>query len=131
MLTLTQLIASTVLLFNYLGSPQGTGIKGDCVKALKVEAKALKYPLTQQEIDSALFIIHKESRFNPNMKNKKSSSHGLNGFLRGTWKNMTSRHGVRHSLAVGPQMKALLIYCYNRYGSLYKAAMHHRRKGWY
>lgn len=95
--------------------------------------------ISQAEEKGALYILYKESGGTTNGKrvykvycrNPKSSSHGLNGFLRGTWSGITSRHGIRHSYDPVVQVKAMWLYVKGRYGSFARAAKFHRRYNYY
>lgn len=98
---------------------------------LAAEVRKALPKLPKAEVDAAVWIIWRESGGNINAKNPRSSSHGLSGFLRSTWRNVTSRSGIRHSLQPGPQILALNHYVIRRYGSFTRARRHHERRGWY
>lgn len=87
--------------------------------------------LPKAEVDAAVWIMWRESGGNPNARNPRSSSHGLNGFISRTWSSMTRNHGIAHSLEPGAQILALQHYAIPRYGSFVAAKRHHERKRWY
>lgn len=103
---------------------------------LAAEVRAALPKLPDAEVDAAVWIIWRESGGRTTAKNPRSSSHGLNGFLRSTWRNVTSRSGIRHGLDPKSQILAMHHYVTRRYGSLlveaaYKelAKKHHPDKG--
>lgn len=98
---------------------------------LRAEVRRALPKLSTKEVDAAVWIIWKESTGRLYARNPRSTSHGLNGFLRGTWRNVTSRSGIRHGYDPKTQILAMQHYAYGRYGSFAAAKAHHVRKGWY
>lgn len=98
---------------------------------LRVEVRKTLPKISSKEVDAAVWIIWKESTGRLYARNPRSSSHGLNGFLRGTWRTVTSRSGIRHGYDPRTQIVAMYHYAYPRYGSFAGAKAHHVRKGWY
>lgn len=98
---------------------------------LRAEVRKALPKLPSKEVDAAVWIIWKESTGRLYARNPRSTSHGLNGFLRGTWRNVTSRSGIRHGYDPKTQILAMQHYAYGRYGSFTAAKAHHVRKGWY
>ena len=98
---------------------------------LRVEVKKALPKLSTKEVDAAVWIIWKESTGRLYARNPRSSSSGLNGFLSGTWRTVTSRSGIRHGYDPRTQILAMKHYAYPRYGSFSAAKAHHVRKGWY
>lgn len=107
---------------------------------------AAKY-VDKCDVNYAVNIIWKESHGNTRMQNKRSTSHGLNGFLRSTWKSV-SRAGIEWSLRIDTQIRALSYYVETRkdyragvkhewagwksFKTAFQAAWaHHQKKGWY
>jgi hypothetical protein len=70
-------------------------------------------------------IVARESSFNPNAKNSKSTAYGLGQFL--------DMHGVRTKCGadIECQLDSLKTYIVNRYGSPTKALAFHDRMGYY
>ncbi len=98
---------------------------------LRVEVRKALPKISSKEVDAAVWIIWKESTGRLYARNPRSSSSGLNGFLRGTWRTVTSRSGIRHGYDPRTQIVAMYHYAYPRYGSFAAAKAHHVRKGWY
>lgn len=102
---------------------------------LKAHIAAALPNAPERERSAALWLILRESGGNPRMQNKRTSSHGLNGFLRSTWTNVVSRSRskgrLRYSLHPPDQIKALAAYAVPRYGSLCGARSFHRKHGYY
>lgn len=120
------MITSTIVALLVLG-PQKKPLNV-LTKAQVVEAIHKALPVvTKAEEKAILYIVYKESTFRVSCRNPRSTSHGLNGFLNSTWRNMTSRHGIRHSLDPVTQIKALWHYCNDRYGGVIRGANYHRR----
>lgn len=101
------------------------------MRRLPVIARVANVKLTSECPQAAVYILKKESSFRVFMKNPKSSSHGLNGFLTKTWDNLESRYNIKRGLDLDTQLHGLLLYCRDRYGSVSKAARAHKKKGWY
>lgn len=98
---------------------------------LAAEVRAALPKLPKAEVDAAVWIIWRESGGRTTAKNPRSSSHGLNGFLRSTWRNVTSRSGIRHGLDPRSQILAMHHYVTRRYGSFTRAKAHHVARRWY
>lgn len=98
---------------------------------LAAEVRAALPNLPNAEVEAAVWIIWRESGGRTNAKNPRSSSHGLNGFLRSTWRNVTSRSGIRHGLDPRSQILAMHHYVTRRYGSFCRAKAHHVARRWY
>lgn len=98
---------------------------------LAAEVRAALPKLPAAEVDAAVWIIWPESGGRTTAKNPRSSSHGLNGFLRSTWRNVTSRSGIRHGLDPKSQILAMHHYVTRRYGSFRRAKAHHVARRWY
>ena len=98
---------------------------------LRAEVRKALPKISSKEVDAAVWIIWKESTGRLYARNPRSSSSGLNGFLRGTWRTVTSRSGIRHGYDPRTQIVAMYHYAYPRYGSFTGAKAHHVRKGWY
>lgn len=98
---------------------------------LRAEVRKALPKISSKEVDAAVWIIWKESTGRLYARNPRSSSSGLNGFLRGTWRTVTSRSGIRHGYDPRTQILAMKHYAYPRYGSFAGAKAHHVRKGWY
>jgi len=75
--------------------------------------------LTWQEFQCFNWLIHYESRWNPNSKN--GSHYGL-GQMRSTWYRDLSPRG---------QIRASIKYIRHRYGDSCKALHHFETKGWH
>jgi len=50
---------------------------------------------------------------------------------RSTWRNVTSRSGIRHGLDPKSQILAMHHYVTRRYGSFRRAKAHHVARRWY
>ncbi len=98
---------------------------------LAAEVRAALPKLPAKEVEAAVWIIWRESGGRTTAKNPRSSSHGLNGFLRSTWRNVTSRSGIRHGLDPKSQILAMHHYVTRRYGSFTRAKAHHVARRWY
>lgn len=98
---------------------------------LAAEVRAALPKLPNAEVEAAVWIIWRESGGRTTAKNPRSSSHGLNGFLRSTWRNVTSRSGIRHGLDPHSQILAMHHYVTRRYGSFRRAKAHHVARRWY
>lgn len=76
--------------------------------------------------DSLSKLINKESSWNPNAQNPRSTAYGLYQFLNGTW----AGYGTKTSDPTG-QSVAGLKYIQDRYGTPEKAWQFHKRNNWY
>lgn len=83
-------------------------------------------PFTEEQMDALVRIAWKESRWNPEMKNPASTSHGLFGFLRGTCRN----YGGCSPDALG-QTKRAMDYIEDRYSTPQKALAFHDNRNYY
>jgi hypothetical protein len=73
-------------------------------------------------------IIEKESNFDPQAQNRRSSAFGLPQFLNSTWKST----GITKTDCPTCQVEALFRYLDNRYsGDPKKALNHHKKRGFY
>jgi hypothetical protein len=84
------------------------------------------------ELDSALWIIHRESGGDPRARNPRSSAHGLGQLLDGTWRSLASRAGrrmERHN--PHHQLEMFVEYVRARYRTFVRARAFHLRRGWY
>lgn len=86
--------------------------------------------LSGKELDAAVEIVWRESRFDTNARNKRSSAYGLGQLLRST-QNAMSRHGYRTTHRGEDQLAAMRKYVHGRYGTFRKALSHHDKRGWY
>lgn len=82
---------------------------------------------SKAESEAFVKVVWKESRGNPGMRNSRSSSAGLFGFLRGTRQQYQVKLTDTHHF----QAEKFLLYCQRRYGSVQGAMAHHRKRGWY
>lgn len=80
-----------------------------------------------EEWDSLQWIIQKESGFNPNAQNKKSTAYGLFQFLDGTRKS----YNCPKTADVAIQTECGIKYIKARYGDPVKAKQFHLSRGWY
>lgn len=75
----------------------------------------------RKEVDCAIEIVWRESRWNPESKNPKSSAYGLFQIL-----------GTKPSTKIVSQIQAGIRYIKTRYhNSPCLALAHHKRHGWY
>lgn len=74
-------------------------------------------------------IIHRETggTWNPTAQNPRSSAYGLGQFLDSTWRQV----GIAKTSDPAVQVRAMIRYCRDRYGSARKALEFHRANGWY
>lgn len=98
---------------------------------LRAEVRKALPKLPSKEVEAAVWIIWKESTGRLYARNPRSTSHGLNGFLRSTWRNVTSRSGIRHGYDPKTQILAMRHYVTRRYGSFRRAKAHHVARRWY
>ena len=72
-------------------------------------------------------LIMRESSWNPEAQNPKSTAYGLGQFLDKTWELV----GIEKSADYRIQLIAAQKYVIMRYGSWVKALEHHKQYGWY
>ena len=72
-------------------------------------------------------LIQKESSWNPNAKNPRSTAYGLFQFLDSTWRSV----GAAKTANPAQQAEAGLRYIKQRYGSPTRALQFHLRNNWY
>lgn len=69
-------------------------------------------------------LINKESGWNPNAQNPRSTAYGLAQFLDSTWQNGKTSDPYK-------QIDEAIEYIADRYGSPTEAWNFHRQRGWY
>jgi hypothetical protein len=74
-----------------------------------------------------VFLVGKESGWNPTAQNPRSTAYGIMQFLDGTWKGTGC---VKTSDAV-EQIRCGIIYIKNRYQTPKEAALFHKKYGYY
>jgi len=89
----------------------------------RVHAVARRLGIPDDQLDELDWIIRRESGWNPNAANKRSSARGL-------FQKMTSIHGPIENSVEG-QANWGLNYILRRYGSPAGAQAFWRRRGWY
>jgi hypothetical protein len=72
-------------------------------------------------------LIMRESSWNPDARNRKSTAYGLGQLIDQTWKDV----GIEKSDDFRIQLIAAHKYVMMRYGSWVKALEHHKQHGWY
>jgi len=72
-------------------------------------------------------LIMRESSWNPDARNRKSTAYGLGQLLDQTWDLV----GIEKSDDFRIQLIAAHKYVMQRYGSWVKALEHHKQNGWY
>ena len=72
-------------------------------------------------------LIMRESSWNPDARNRKSTAYGLGQFVDKTWDLV----GIEKSDDFRIQLIAAHKYVMMRYGSWVKALEHHKQHGWY
>jgi hypothetical protein len=99
-------------------------------KLLKHVAKDRELSFSTEELNSATWIIWKESEGRPWVKNPRSSAFGLPQALKQTYNNYG--YGKHYGKNLPYQQVSLFIdYVKDRYGSFSKAVQFHKRKGYY
>lgn len=94
----------------------------------QVQAAASKYGWGSGAAWNAIqWIIGRESSWNPNAKNPRSSAYGLFQMLNGTWGGT----GIAKTSNPGLQAEAGMRYIRNRYGTPQKAQAFWQSRGWY
>ena len=83
--------------------------------------------ISRSGMRDARSICKRESGFQINCRDPRSSAYGLWGFLNSTWRD---QHRKRTDCPVC-QTRAFLDYCRERYGSIQGALSFHRRHGFY
>jgi hypothetical protein len=97
---------------------------------MQVDSKEIaRELLTKKHFKCFRKLIGKESAWNPQAKNPKSSARGIGQLLEGTYRNL----GMKHSDAGVAQTVATLAYIGRKYGSGGPCAawQHFQRKNWY
>jgi hypothetical protein len=72
-------------------------------------------------------LIMRESSWNPDARNRKSTAYGLGQLIDQTWEDV----GIEKSDDFRIQLIASHKYVMQRYGSWVKALEHHKQNGWY
>jgi hypothetical protein len=72
-------------------------------------------------------LIMRESSWNPDARNRKSTAYGLGQLIDQTWEDV----GIEKSDDFRIQLIAAHKYVMQRYGSWVKALEHHKQNGWY
>jgi hypothetical protein len=72
-------------------------------------------------------LIMRESSWNPDARNRKSTAYGLGQLIDQTWEDI----GIEKSDDFRIQLIAAHKYVMQRYGSWVKALEHHKQNGWY
>lgn len=94
----------------------------------QVQAIASEYGWGEgSQWEALAWIIQKESSWNPNAQNKKSTAYGLFQFLDQTWIG----YKCQKNADIANQTKCGLKYIQARYRTPVEAKAHHLRKGWY
>lgn len=94
----------------------------------QVQSIAKEYGWGEDEQWEALsWIIQKESGWNINAQNKRSTAYSLFQFLDQTWKS----YGCVKNNDVDNVTKCGIKYIQKRYGTPVEAKSHHLKKGWY
>jgi len=95
--------------------------------AIETYKQYVKLHNTKEHYDCYNKLIFKESSWNPNAKNPKSTAYGLGQFLDKTW------DAVPQSKTDNPydQLDAMFHYVENRYGNSCKAWDFWLKKNWY
>ena len=94
----------------------------------QVQSIAKEYGWGEGEQWEALsWIIQKESSWNPNAQNKRSTAYSLFQFLDQTWKS----YGCVKNNDVDNVTRCGIKYIQKRYGTPVEAKAHHLKKGWY
>lgn len=75
-------------------------------------------------------LIARESTWNPNAKNPKSTAHGYGQFLNSTRRDYEKRYGISYTNPVN-QLVLTLYYIRDRYGNPQKALAFHNKNNWY
>lgn len=84
------------------------------------------------ELDAALWLIGRESRFDHRARNPRSTAHGYGQLLDRTWRGLASRAGRRVSRHdPRDQLVMFVRYVRERYGSFQRAKAFHVKRGWY
>ena len=94
----------------------------------QVDAKQLaKKLLTNKEYSCLAKLLGKESAWNAEAKNPKSSAKGIGQLLDATYRNL----GMKHSEASVPQLVATLAYIHRRHLTPCNAWDHFKKKNYY
>ena len=94
----------------------------------QVDAKQLaKKLLTKKEYSCLAKLLGKESAWNAEAKNPKSSAKGIGQLLNATYRNL----GMKHSEASVPQLVATLAYIHRRHLTPCNAWDHFKKKNYY
>ncbi len=94
----------------------------------QVDAKELaKKLLTNKEYSCLAKLLGKESAWNAEAKNPKSSAKGIGQLLDATYRNL----GMKHSEASVPQLVATLAYIHRRHLTPCNAWDHFKKKNYY
>ena len=80
-----------------------------------------------EQWEALSWIIQKESSWNPNAQNKRSTAYSLFQFLDQTWKS----YGCVKNNDVDNVTRCGIKYIQKRYGTPVGAKAHHLKKGWY
>lgn len=96
------------------------------------DVKVLAAPLIAEAFGEAQFgafntLVMKESGWNPNAQNPRSTAYGICQFLNGTWRGT----GYQKTSDPETQIKACIVYIKNRYGTPSGALAFHRSHNWY
>ena len=93
-----------------------------------VSARSYARSMVSVEEYAALHeLIMRESSWNPDARNRKSTAYGLGQFVDKTWDLV----GIEKSDDYRIQLIAAHKYVIMRYGSWVKALEHHKQNGWY
>lgn len=82
----------------------------------------------ERQVDSFLEIIYRESRFNPRATNPTSGAYGLPQAYPA---DRMKSHGSDWRTNPVTQLRWMVDYIIDRYGTPMNALAHHNRKGWY
>ena len=91
------------------------------------ESKRLNVKLTDEDAYAITRIVDRESDGNLFMRNKRSSSAGLSGFLSSTWKDV----GIKKTWCPHCQIRAMILYIKSRYKTPKRALQFHLSRGYY
>ena len=87
-----------------------------------------RHIMKYHSVDALLWIIYKESSYNPRCKDPRSTSYGLCGFLNAQWPEVN----MKKTNIPSKQLEAMYRYIDKRYkGDPYVALRFWKRHGWY
>ena len=105
----------------------GSLLKGQQQRAPITARSYARSMVSAEEFEALHELIDRESKWDSDAQNPKSTAYGLGQFLDQTWELV----GVEKSADYRIQLIASHKYVMMRYGSWVKALEHHKRYGWY